>query len=72
MLPLKEWMVSTVPLDKSPYMKEWMAQGDPLKEACTFGRINGRPFILDKRTALQNGRYILTHCFTEWTTASSL
>ena len=28
-------MAATTPSKTSPYMKEWMAQADPQKEACT-------------------------------------
>ena len=30
---LKEWTTTNAPLKTSPYMKEWMAQADPPKEA---------------------------------------
>ena len=35
-------MVATADLRKSPYMKEWMAEDDPPKEANTVKKMNGR------------------------------
>ena len=48
-------MAATAPLKKSPYMKEWMAQVDPPKEATqvdppkeanTVKKMNGRSLLL--------------------------
>ena len=57
-------MAATVPLDKSTYMKEWIAQVDPPKEASTFARMNGRPKLLFSNK--------MTHYYLEWTTPSAL
>ena len=39
-------MAVTAPWNKSPYMKEWMAQVDPPKEVNTFERMNGQSQLL--------------------------
>ena len=39
-------MAATAPLKKSSYMKEWMAQVDPPKEANTVKKMNGRSLLL--------------------------
>ena len=53
-------MAATAPLKKSPYMKEWMAQGDPPKEANTMKKMNGRSLLLSSnKTAL----YFITKAF---------
>ena len=57
-------MVATGLLEKSPYMKEWMAQADPPKEDCAVKKMNGRLLLL-----LSNK---MTHYFKEWTTASGV
>ena len=57
-------MAATVSWNKSPYMKEWMAQADPPKEARTFERMTGWPqlFFSDK----------MAHYFIEWTTQNGI
>ena len=35
-------MTTNTSLKQSPYMTEWMAQADPLKEANTVKKTNGR------------------------------
>ena len=57
-------MAATGLLEKSPYMKEWMAQADPPKEDCAVKKMNGRLLLL-----LSNK---MTHYFKEWTTASGV
>ena len=57
-------MVATVPWNKSPYMKELMAQADPPKEASAFGRMNGRSQLLFSNK--------MSHYFIELTTPSGL
>ena len=49
---------------KSPYMKEWMVQSNPPKEASTVRKINGRSLLLSSNK--------MTHYFKEWATASSV
>ena len=39
-------MAATVPLKKSPYMKEWMAQANPPKEATTIKKMNDLSLLL--------------------------
>ena len=55
-------MATTAPLKKSPYMKEWMAQADPPKEANTMKTMNRRSLLLSSNKAILY--------FKEWTTAS--
>ena len=57
-------MTATVPRNKSSYMKEWISQADPPKEASKFERMNGRPQLLFSIK--------VTHYFIEWTPPSSL
>ena len=45
---------------KSPSMKKWMAQGDPLKKASTVKTINVRSLLLSSNK--------MAHYFKEWTT----
>ena len=44
-------MAATAPLKKLPYIKEWMAQADPPKEANTVKKINGRSLLLSLNVA---------------------
>ena len=54
-------MAATASLNKSPHMKEWMAQADPPREANTVKKMNGRSLpIFSNKT---------THYFKEWTAA---
>ena len=54
---------SNCSVKKITLQKEWMAQGDPPKEANTVKKINGRSLLLSSnKTALY---------FKKWTTASS-
>ena len=54
-------MAATASLNKSPYVKEWMAQADPPREANTVKKMNGRSqLIFSNKT---------THYFKEWTAA---
>ena len=39
-------MAATVPLKKSPYMKEWMAQANLPKEATTIKKMNDLSLLL--------------------------
>ena len=55
-------MAATAPLKKSPYMKEWMAQAEPPKEANTVTKMNGPPLLLSSNKT--------TLYFKKWTTAS--
>ena len=55
-------MAAAAPLKKSPYMKEWMAQADPVKEANTVKQMNGRSLLLSSNK--------MTLYFKEWTSAS--
>ena len=51
-------MAATVPLKKSPYMKEWMAQANPPKEATTIKKMNDLSLLLssNKMTHYFQGR----------------
>ena len=54
-------MAVTTSLNKSPHMKEWMAQNDPPREANTVKKVNGQSLLIfSNRT---------THYFKEWTAA---
>ena len=55
-------MAATASLNKSPHMKEWMAQVDPPKEANMVKKMNGRSLLISSNKT--------THYFKEWTTAS--
>ena len=55
-------MATTAPLKKSPYMKEWMTQADPPKEANTMKKMNRRSLLLSSNKAILY--------FKEWTAAS--
>ena len=55
-------MTATAPLIKSSYMKEWMAQADPPKEANTVKKMNDRSLFISSNKK--------THYFKEWTTSS--
>ena len=57
-------MAATVLWNKSPYMKELMAQADPPKEASKFATMNGRPQLLFSNE--------MTHFFIEWATTCGL
>ena len=57
-------MAAVVLWNKSFYMKEWMAQADPLKESSTFDRMNGRLQLLSSKK--------ITQYFEEWTTSISV
>ena len=46
-------MAATVPWNKLPYMKEWMAQAGPPKETSTFERINDRLQVLSSNKMTQ-------------------
>ena len=48
-------MAATAPLKKSPYLKEWMAQADPTKEASTVKKMSVRSLLLSSNK--------MTHCF---------
>ena len=39
-------MAATAPLKESPYVKEWMVQADPPKEANAVKKMNGRSLLL--------------------------
>ena len=39
-------MAATASLNKSPYVKEWMAQADPPREANTVEKMNGRSLLI--------------------------
>ena len=49
---------------KSPFMKEWMAQADSPKEASTVKKMNVQSLLLSSKQ--------MTHCFKEWTTPSGV
>ena len=55
-------MAATAPLKKSPYVKEWMVQADPPKEANAVKKMNGRSLLLYSNK--------MTLYFKEWMTAS--
>ena len=55
-------MAATVPLNKSPHMKEWMAQANPPKEVNMVKIMNGRSLLTSSNKK--------THDFKEWTTTS--
>ena len=57
-------MSVTVPLEKPRYMKRWMVQTDPPKEASTFERVNYRSQLLFSNN--------MAHHFIECTTFSGL
>ena len=57
-------MTATAPLKKSLYMKKWLAQADPPKEANTIKNMNGRLLLLSSNKT--------THYFKEWTTVSGV
>ena len=54
-------MAATASLNKSHYVKEWMAQADPQREANTVKKMNGRSLLIFS--------YKTTHYFKEWTAA---
>ena len=54
-------MAATASLNKSPHVKEWMAQADPPKEANTVKKMNGRSLLIFSNKT--------THYFKEWTAA---
>ena len=54
-------MAATALLNKSPYMKEWMAQADPPREANTVIKMNDRSLLIFSNKT--------THYFKEWTAA---
>ena len=54
-------MAATASLNKSPYVKEWMAQADPPREANTVKKMNGRSLLTFSNKT--------THYFKEWTAA---
>ena len=53
-------MTATVPVKKSPYMIEWMAQAVPLREASTVKKMNDWSLLLSLNK--------ITHYFQKWTT----
>ena len=57
-------MAGTAPLKKSPSVKEWMAQGDPQKEASTVKKMNGRSLLLFSNK--------MSYYFKEWLTPSGV
>ena len=57
-------MAATSPSKISPYMKEWMAQADPQKEASTVKKMNDQLLLLSSNK--------MTHYFQEWMTASGI
>ena len=57
-------MAATPPSKTSPYMKEWMAQADPQKEACTVKKMNGQSLLLSPNK--------MAHYFQEWMIASGI
>ena len=54
-------MAATASLNKSLYVKEWMAQADPPREANTVKKMNGRSLLIFSNKT--------THYFKEWTAA---
>ena len=54
-------MAATASLNKSPYVKEWMAHADPPREANTVKKMNGRSLLIFSNKT--------THYFKEWTAA---
>ena len=52
---------TTASLNKSPHVKEWMAQADPPREANTVKKINDRSLLTFSNKT--------THYFKEWTAA---
>ena len=59
---MEGWMAASASLNKSPHMKEWMAQADPPKEANTVKKMNDRSLLISSNKK--------TFYFKEWTTAS--
>ena len=59
---MEGWMATSASLNKSPHMKEWMAQADPPKEANTVKKMNDRSLLISSNKN--------TFYFKEWTTAS--
>ena len=57
-------MAATASLNKSPHVKEWMAQADPPREANTVKKMNGRSLLIFSNKT--------THYFKEWTAARCL
>ena len=57
-------MAATASLNKSPYVKEWMAQADPPREANTVKKMNGRSLLIFSNKT--------TYYFKEWTAARCL
>ena len=57
-------MAATASLNKSPYVKEWMAQADPPTEANTVKKMNGRSLLIFSNKT--------TRYFKEWTAARCL
>lgn len=42
----REWMTATASRTKTPYIKEWIAQANPPKEASMLEKIDGLPQFL--------------------------
>ena len=57
-------MAATVPLKKSPYVKEWMGKANSSKEGSTVKKMNGRSLDLSSNK--------MTCCFKEWTTTNGV
>ena len=57
-------MAATASIKKSPLLKEWMAQGDPPKEAGTVKDMNGRSRLLSSNK--------MKNYFKDWTTTSGV
>ena len=55
-------MAASASLNKSPHMKQWMAQADPPREANTVKKMNGRSLLIFSNKT--------TNYFKEWTAAS--
>ena len=57
-------MAATPSVKKSPYIKEWMAQAAPLREASAVKKMNDRSLLLSLNK--------ITHYFKKWTTSGVL
>ena len=57
-------MAATASVKKSPYIKEWMAQAAPLREASAVKKMNDRSLLLSLNK--------MTHYFKKWATTSGV
>ena len=57
-------MAATASLNKSPHVKEWMAQTDPPREANTVKKMNGQSLLIfSNKTTLYFKEWTAARCF---------